>query len=733
MSSRGFPQTDRYIPRNGRDEYYPSRYDRSSRDSAPSRPDDAHHTREKHQDPHTLSMQVSFSQFCSWLRQEQRPGDAELTRDQLTEKYANYKLDLYARLARGFMIQHKDEEWFKEKYDPIVADPIKKSIIEYRKLNFKDFMEELDQGKYDEFSLESERPQLSMPSSYKQENEAAAVKVDNSETDATVPNPEPMQIDDEVQALAPATDDPKRKVLLIKTIAPHVTRKQLEDLAKTIPGFLFLSLSDPNPAKRYHRIGWIMLSPETDAQSSVDLIDGKTIETSAGDFMVHAGVHTLTRPMKRKYLNNYLSSEEYIKRDHLNSYKIAKKLESELEDSQFADGIDKIRERAKTVATKKLGQQDDIKKTEAEDEEEGMVVEVVNEADREISITKKELDFTYLYLRQVFSFCYYCICNCDSICDLTKRCAAGHIRRVLPGADADEATKQSFASPDTQTESFIQSWKSRFDLFIDSTASDLIKLGGRPLEESLVAETDAHIKQEDEGKFRCKVAGCTKLFKGEDFCRKHIEKRHPEFIENVTRDSTLLNKYVLDPCRVLPPRHEGNPPYMNQKDQDPASKPATDRPAKFLGLPVAYPHLAPTTSTGHSRVPAAGYLQADPFAYAGEASDPKANQANPRAGGSAPNHYSPMHNRGNNERRRSYNRSRSPPNRRDSFGRRDGRDGRDGRDTRDGRDYRDRSDYRQSDYHSRKPRPEGVPGDPRGRKLTSYIDIETAPPPSLNY
>ena len=48
-----------------------------------------------------------------------------------------------------------------------------------------------------------------------------------------------------------------------------------------------------------------------------------------------------------------------------------------------------------------------------------------------------------------------------------------------------------------------------------------------PRELSKVAEP--YIKQEEEGKFRCKT--CTKLFKATSFVEKHIANKHPELVK----------------------------------------------------------------------------------------------------------------------------------------------------------------------------------------------------------
>ena len=66
------------------------------------------------------------------------------------------------------------------------------------------------------------------------------------------------------------------------------------------------------------------------------------------------------------------------------------------------------------------------------------------------------------------------------------------------------------------------------------------------------------MKQEDLNKYRCKVPECSKLFKGTDFWRKHVEKRHPEWYDRVRSDVELVNTYVLDPAHIAPSRSDAN-------------------------------------------------------------------------------------------------------------------------------------------------------------------------------
>lgn len=53
---------------------------------------------------------------------------------------------------------------------------------------------------------------------------------------------------------------------------------------------------------------------------------------------------------------------------------------------------------------------------------------------------------------------------------------------------------------------------------------------------------ESYIKQEDEGKFRCKT--CQKLFKATSFVEKHIANKHPEIVKHL-EEVWILGSLVL--------------------------------------------------------------------------------------------------------------------------------------------------------------------------------------------
>ena len=52
---------------------------------------------------------------------------------------------------------------------------------------------------------------------------------------------------------------------------------------------------------------------------------------------------------------------------------------------------------------------------------------------------------------------------------------------------------------------------------------------------------EPHIKQEDEGKFRCRT--CNKLFKASSFVEKHVANKHPELVGQLEEVSVADNQH----------------------------------------------------------------------------------------------------------------------------------------------------------------------------------------------
>lgn len=599
--------------------------------------------------PLTLDFQVGFNWFAEWWRVEQsikeekerqRDGrrlpergikgeresreEREKERAQIQVAYDAYKEELQVKMARAFVTQHKGEEWFKERYQADIRDPFRQRLMDFRRGALDQWENDIENGVFDEFTLEG---------IYKTESNGAGGVVEREEGE-TVAAAEVLGVGDLVPSRGGDIRDESslQPALLIKTLAPTVSREKIEDFCKQHlgeeeGGFKWLSLSDPNPLKKCHRIGWIMLHPKAEegsaiergdgrdeeneekedgiaeeskvssalstAQKALEEVDGKTItDEGRGDFICHVGVHVPPREPRKKALWDLFSAPERIDRD----LELAKRLVSKF-DSEFQNEIDsvaKVVQRAEhlrsngllqSAATaakpikrekKSLDDQDMDDDTEEgeeeEEEEEGAFDEEVDSED--LLVKKKTLDLLVEYLRRVFNFCFFCVFESDSIHELIRKCPGGHLRRPraslstaakaaakasasgLPfpikrkesvdepaengGSPVEKFQRNGFKNDQQLTRAFnwVKTFEEKILQILEPENVDVRKLGGKPLEEGLDEELKKHVKQEDEAKFRCKVPECTKLFKGEVFWRKHVEKRHPEWFDNIKKDAS---------------------------------------------------------------------------------------------------------------------------------------------------------------------------------------------------
>ena len=367
-------------------------------------------------DPNKLEYHVGFSYFGEWWRHDQfikeererqrnggrRPlerakGDREPREERAKEKaqiqaaYDTYKEAMQVKMAKAFVQSHRAEEWFKERYVPAIRDDIRTRLTEVRRGHYGLWEREFDAGAFDDFSLEGV---------YKGDSNAQGGPVEKEEGE-TVATAEVLGIGDLLPSKPSVVRDEAahQPALLIKTIAPSVSRASLEDfcrehLGESAGGLKWLGLSDPNPSKRYHRIGWVMLhpgaepvvdrmdmlqpdaepvertdqddgrgqdsdedgerkvrrvqdvgtAPDSVAHRALEAIDGKTIRDEVkGDFTVHVGLQAPLSDPKQKALWDLFSVPERIERDLQLASRVVFKLDSDA--GPDFNGIAKVDER----------------------------------------------------------------------------------------------------------------------------------------------------------------------------------------------------------------------------------------------------------------------------------------------------------------------------------------------------------------------------------------------------
>ncbi|KAJ5091155.1 hypothetical protein NUU61_006025 [Penicillium alfredii] len=468
--------------------------------------------------PIALDFQVGFNWFAEWWRAEQaikdekeraknggrRPSDRvrgereareerDKERAQIQAAYDAYKADLQIKLSRGFVQQHRGEEWFKERYVPEVRDPLRNRLMAFRQGAYDQWVRDVEAGLFDEFTLEG---------IYKSDSDGAGGVVEKEEGETTAVG-ETLGVLDLLPVRGGELRDEalSQPALLIKTLAPNVSRDKIEDFCKehlgeSDGGFKWLSLSDPNPSKKYHRMGWIMLHPARDttvvdrgdgreeegeemdhetglngntvstAERALEAVNDKTIHDSVhGDFVCHVGVHVPASQPRKKALWDLFSAPERIERD----LELARRLVSQL-DLEMGAGVDgsaKIEERVEdlrgkgwlqppvtgpvSVKKQKNGyDEEDPDEGEMEEGEEKEHSEEEDVDDEELLAKKKKLDLMVEYLRRVYNFCFFCVFESDSVHELGRKCPGGHLRRprnALSNQAKDVARASALGQP----------------------------------------------------------------------------------------------------------------------------------------------------------------------------------------------------------------------------------------------------------------------------------------------
>lgn len=597
-----------------------------------------------------LEYQVGFNYFAEWWRVEQtmkeekeraknggrKPvlrGEREAREERGKEReliqaaYDEYKEKLQVQMAKSFVDKHKGEEWFKERYDPDYYVAFREKLRGYRHGSYVDWERQLDEGYFDEFTLEG---------IYKNDSNGAGGIVEKEEGETTAAN-EVLGVGDLLPCKGGELRDEAtfQPTLLIKTIAPTVNRVKVEEFCKEHlgegpGGFKWLSMSDPNPLKKCHRIGWVILHPSDEqpmiiddrgdardddaeegdieekpqigpqgtAQKALESINGKTVNDEVrGNFTCHVGVHEPPAAPRKKALWDLFSTPERIERDLELAERLVRKMDNEMKDGHEmdfgeVDGVGKIEQRVEDLRSKgwlqppanapapikKEKDLEDLEEGEDEtmEDDEGTYDDEVD--DEELLAKKKKLDLLIEYLRRVYNFCFFCVFESDSVHELIRKCAGGHLRRPRASlTTAAKATARATASgqpfpyrkqePSGEGENaeegvveekkplrlsgksqqqlqraynWVKTYEEKLLQLLEPENVDVRKLGGKPLEEAMEDELAKFVKQEDESKWRCKVPECTKLFKGQHFWRKHIEKRHPEWLEKLEKDVSIV-------------------------------------------------------------------------------------------------------------------------------------------------------------------------------------------------
>ncbi|OAD05251.1 C2H2-type zinc finger transcription factor [Mucor lusitanicus CBS 277.49] len=553
-------------------------------------------------DPAQLDYLVPFKHFFEFTR---RTSARRIDDEDMQKRFAQYKEKFAVRLLAQFFAANKDKEWFQDKYHPTISVPRLEDIKVRRRRYLKEFLEELERGDYDRVNYDKDGPTTTQNDDDEPAEAAASAEFNDDD----------------------AANAEYETRLVIKTVPPTIAREKIMEMCNKIEGFDYLSLSEPGPNKKFHRIGWINFKQGTDMKKVFELMDNQKVD----DFVFHLAMNrkNMTQTRSPRIAPDVTNTTERLQKDLEQAKEVALALESLLgEDTQ--EGLKAVELRAQKVISEHKPEEAKGATAAAAGESEDGKVEEEESVDR--WNLKKSLDMTIAYLRRVHMYCYYCALECDSAEELSRKCCDPHCRTITSAAAAtDEAVDPKQAA---KTERGVAQWVKNLDQKIAlkiHTPDDreLKRLGGRVLQTEIDDYVKAHVLKEHESKYKCQVGECSKAFKGFDYVEKHILSKHPEEIERIKAEVEYYNNYVCDPNHIIPStvNHNNN----NNTQMMPMNMPFAGGQQPFMmphqnmrmsGLPAAVP------GTPWDQIPRIGFGSSEnPAGWANAARRPRPTPA----------------------------------------------------------------------------------------------------------
>lgn len=457
-------------------------------------------------DPYTQTNAVSYERFIRWYSKENHiSATTEDLYNSLHGTYNNYKQDLYARTARSFVESHCDEAWFEDSY---WVDESQGRVLEvseneksYRRALYDKFMDRLDAGYYDDFQLPTAEDVIEKPSI-----------PDNDTDDSIVPSNDP-QLSKWNQD---SRNDAMENTLLVSHVLPNISVAQIHNALDGISFVQHFSLSTINLIKNDERSLWVHFKAGTNMDGAKEAVDGIQLDSNFTIESENPKIPTHTHPIP---IFEIASSEQTCKNLLEKLIRFIDRASTKY--SLPNDAAQRIEDRLKTHASMK---DDDDKPTNFHD----------------IRLS----DLYAEYLRQVATFDFWTSKEYESLIALLQDSPAGYSRKKFnPSKEVGQ-----------EENIWLSDLENNFACLLEPENVDIKAKGALPVEDFINNELDSVIMKEDEQKYRCHVGTCTKLFLGPEFVRKHINKKHKDWLDHIKKVAICLYGYVLDPCRAMDPK-----------------------------------------------------------------------------------------------------------------------------------------------------------------------------------
>ncbi|KEP52913.1 RNA recognition motif protein [Rhizoctonia solani 123E] len=518
-------------------------------------------------DPYSVDIPVSFRAFCEWYRyhnpeaaqeeekvkREASEAGKELDKaaDPMRAHFDAYKRKMLLKQNNMLFNAHKSQVWFIERYDPATEHVTLRDRIkaEGRKGRTARFVQELEEGKYD--------PVMEDPTTATTEDKPEGSPRAEGRAESTNELDFDIENDDEGNSkpTAEVTENGKAKEgpqggrdvecsmetegnqVMIRTLPPDIGRVKLEQALNTIPGFVYVTFGEPTFKKNFYRAAWIRFADDAD----MDQVMNSLSELKIDNFKLHTT--RIVRPFtgRARITPSAACHPQRLTKDLARAKQLAHIYE---EESRVLNRVQDVSETAngETDDESSLGSgcehvERRFEKLVAELEEKEGGSDGPNFAAKSLGV---QLDLYLAYLRTAFNCCYYCAARADFPEELQRRCLK-HTRPnvIVPASDP------------LSDERWLEWLDHKIAVLAEPDKVDPAEYGAKNYDDELSRCVEEHIKQEEEGKFRCKT--CTKLFKATSFVEKHIANKHPELTQELDT-IPFFNNFALDPHHIQIPK-----------------------------------------------------------------------------------------------------------------------------------------------------------------------------------
>ena len=498
---------------------------------------------------------VSYDLFCQLYKE--KGEDKNLSEDEYKKLYQDYKINHEQKNNEQFFNHHKEDEWFLEKYQPykytlfnqkergemcqrkakIFFDSYnvenlinKKEIIDIKGDNSNNLTQNFNYI----FDLKEEHEYNKNIKILYTKINVKENKIEEVERDLNnIPlNKDIIQKEIEEDGKPYYFFNPDYLTLYnLTSLTKNIDIISVINLFKKYPGFISLSLTEPERINGYKRSFWVAYDNEANYQNVLSSLKDYELKDEF-----------LMKLIKSETTQNLLYKKIKITpplfQDRLN--------EDIMGTNKIINILDTYREIANNPLLEKLNI------TELSDMKEEEKVKILN--------------LNILYLRKIHGFCYYCLKGFKDERNLTKKCDFLHLRHYIKLGKRDEVANIIINDLNISEEELKNAIE--FDKLFNERLNELLndkdkfnkvlllrpkylmndELALEKMEEEKREYIKRNSEQLDIEKFECKI--CKKKFIAFNYIENHMKNKHSEkmnvYAENNVNEFLMKENFKED-------------------------------------------------------------------------------------------------------------------------------------------------------------------------------------------